>query len=151
MSLRAALGRLWCWLWHPQPHCGLCNPPLPLPAPLALPEGFLFDWMRDSAPLWEPGSTAFWLEPETPQELANWHARYRPEVTGVVEAAGLRIEIVPAPAPVPSNPYANRLQHAHANQLQSLQRAQQQNMLTGQYNSDAMYDGDLLRYLRRIK
>lgn len=56
----------------------------------------MFKWERDYGPLWEPGSTAFWLEPETHQQLANWYAEHRPNVTGFVEAAGLRIEIVPA-------------------------------------------------------
>lgn len=131
------------------------QPVLALPPPVELPEGFLFDWMRDSAPHWEPGSTAFWLEPETHQELANWYAKYRPEVTGFVEAAGLRIEIVPAPVqrirnyhaevlhgsqeaivPHRSNPYANQL-----NQLQ-------------QYNAQQHYKNQysgLLDYLGRKK
>jgi hypothetical protein len=65
--------------------------------PIELPPEMAFKWERDYAPHWEPGSTAFWLEPETHQQLANWFATYRPDVTGFVEAAGLRIEIVPAP------------------------------------------------------
>lgn len=31
---------------------------------ITLPPRLLFDWHRDYAPLWEPGSTAFWLAPE---------------------------------------------------------------------------------------
>jgi hypothetical protein len=31
---------------------------------LELPRGLQFDWEREYGPLWRPGSTAFWLEPE---------------------------------------------------------------------------------------
>lgn len=34
------------------------------PQPITLPPQLLFDWHRDYGPLWEPGSSAFWLEPE---------------------------------------------------------------------------------------
>lgn len=54
-----------------------------------------FDWMKEYGRLWEPGDAAFWLEPDTHQELADWMATYRPDVTGIVETAGMRIEIVP--------------------------------------------------------
>lgn len=38
--------------------------PIVIPTPIELPPGLLFNWHRDYGPLWEPGSTAFWLEPE---------------------------------------------------------------------------------------
>ena len=62
------------------------------PEPIVLDS---FDWMAEYGGHWEPGSTAFWLEPDTPQELADWMATYRPDVTGIVEAAGIRIDIIP--------------------------------------------------------
>jgi hypothetical protein len=49
---------LWDGWWHPM------KTPLVIPKPIELPPKMLFDWQRDYAPLWEPGSTAFWLEPE---------------------------------------------------------------------------------------
>lgn len=58
-----------------------------------------FAWLRDYGPLWEPGSKAFWLEPETPDELAGWYIYNRPGDIGIKEAAGLRVEIVP-PQPI---------------------------------------------------
>lgn len=122
MSIRRALREMWCALRtghagrverdpggninHLCSGCGKWAMAVieRAPKPVELPEGSLFNWERDYAPLWEPGSTAFWLEPETPQQLANWFARFRPHVTGIVEAAGLRIEIVPAPTFAPHRP-----------------------------------------------
>lgn len=57
MSLRAFFRKLWrrvARLFKPEPP----------PAPYTGPPIVLFDWHRDYGPLWEPGSTAFWLEPE---------------------------------------------------------------------------------------
>lgn len=33
-------------------------------APIELPRRLRFDWLREYGPLWQPGSTAFWLAPE---------------------------------------------------------------------------------------
>lgn len=91
-----ALFRLWrrfkCYHFHAQPNqCYYCDT-----EHLEIPDNPVierFDWLRDYGRLWEPDSTAFWLEPETPSELANWFGKYRPTVLGKVEAAGITITL----------------------------------------------------------
>lgn len=59
-----------------------------------------FDWLKEYGPYWEPGSTAFWLEPETPRELANWLVTYRPGKAGIFEAnEDVKVEILPIRKP----------------------------------------------------
>jgi hypothetical protein len=77
------------WRWYE-------DEPLPEISAPTLPPQLLFDWHRDYAPLWEPGSKAFWLEPEPgdlpagkwplpfvekrPQEpnIITWHFGFAP-------------------------------------------------------------------------
>lgn len=56
----------------------------PAPIPTA-PIEISFDWLRDYGPLWEPDTTAFWLEPSTDAERASWYRRYRPTPTQIAE------------------------------------------------------------------
>lgn len=89
------------------------NPPLtPIRVTLGAPN--TFDWLRDYGKLWEPGSTAFWLAPSTPDELAAWLFKYRPSFVGVFEAAGLRVEIFPAKQQLYSD-YHRYLQNLYVN------------------------------------
>ena len=90
-----------------------------VPEPIELPKAFEYNWLRDSGYLWQPGSTAFWLEPETCDELAAWQNRYRPTEYGIVEAAGLRIEWT---KPVPDRRAIQSLiQSQYQNNLQQQQ------------------------------
>src|SRR6187402_953016 len=73
-----------------------------VPEPVELPKAFVYDWVRDDGWLWTgPGDTAFWLEPETCDELAAWCARYRPTDYGLYAVSDdVRIEWM-EPVPVP--------------------------------------------------
>lgn len=42
--------------------------------------GDTFDWLKEYGPHWQPGSLAFWLAPETPEQMVEWLAKYRPEL-----------------------------------------------------------------------
>lgn len=92
--LRKWLRKLWLWL---------C-PPIVVPMPPATytsnPAIERFDWLKHYGPLWEPGSLAFWLEPDTNDQLAGWYITYRPGELGIKEHGTLRVEIVP-PRPKP--------------------------------------------------
>ncbi len=84
------LQRLWCIIWHeiwtvslhPNGHyyksCSVCGcwietTPIHFRPPPAPPP---FDWLRDYGPYWFPGTLAFWLDPETDEEIAAWRAKY---------------------------------------------------------------------------
>ncbi len=41
-----------------------------------------FNWMEEYGPHWEPGSTAFWLEPRKADDLKAWLGKYRPDFHG---------------------------------------------------------------------
>lgn len=62
-----------------------------------------YDWLEDDGRLWFPESLAWWLEPETEEELLSWFRRYRPNFRGKVECAGLTIEVTDPPR----SPYAD--------------------------------------------
>lgn len=58
---------IWCALFHTERcgHIGDCLiEPITIPQIITLPKALEFNWKRDYGPLWEPGSTAFWLTPE---------------------------------------------------------------------------------------
>ena len=142
------LGALWCRLahdvwtvkavntgecldhWKVCSQCGrylrlLDSAPLNVPAPPA------FDWLREYGPLWEPGSTAFWLAPDTDEQLAAWRAKYEaPRVRDVIDVRK------------PFNPYANQ----YANQYNQLAALQQQAQYAGSINGLAQqgYNSNLL-------
>lgn len=52
-----------------------------------------FNWLEDYGPHWEPGSTAFWLEPSRERDLTAWLRKYRPDFVGEFEAAGLTVVV----------------------------------------------------------
>ena len=52
-----------------------------------------FNWLEDYGPHWEPGSTAFWLEPRRERDLKAWLRKYRPDFAGEFEAAGLTVVV----------------------------------------------------------
>ena len=100
-----------------------------VPEPVELPKAFVYDWVRDDGYLWTgPGDTAFWLEPETCDELASWYARYRPTDYGLhVVSADVQIEWmepIPAKRRISNRPYQqqsglqNMLQNPYMNGLQ---------------------------------
>ena len=81
----------------------------------------MYDWVRDDGYLWTgPGDTAFWLEPETCDELASWYARYRPTDYGLhVVSADVQIEWM---EPVPDRRAIQSLiQSQYQNNLQQQQ------------------------------
>jgi hypothetical protein len=80
-----------------------------------------FDWLRDYGRIWKPGDLAFWLEPDTCDQLASWQAKYRPRDFGLVVVSDtVRIEWVePIPDPYPT-PLADMQETAY---LQSQQQA----------------------------
>ena len=94
-----------------------------VPELVELPKAFVYDWVRDDGWLWTgPGDTAFWLEPETCDELASWYARYRPTDYGLhVVSADVQIEWM---EPVPDR-----------RAIQSLIQSQYQNSLQQQQYS----------------
>jgi hypothetical protein len=68
-----------CTFFHPD--CGVyytyCDrerrQQMALAKPIELPPQLQFNWQRDYGPLWEPGSTAFWLAPESDDiEAGKW-------------------------------------------------------------------------------
>lgn len=79
------LRRLWDWLAPVQP--------IVVTPPRVEIELRPFSWLDDYGPHWEPGSTAFWLEPTREADLIAWLRRYRPEFVGTFEAAGLTVEV----------------------------------------------------------
>lgn len=54
-----------------------------------------FNWLEDYGPHWEPGSTAFWLEPRRERDLSAWLRKYRPDFVGEFDAAGLTVVVEP--------------------------------------------------------
>lgn len=52
-----------------------------------------FDWLKEYGPHWQPNSLAFWLAPDTENELRAWFKRYQPAFRGVVEWEGRTVEI----------------------------------------------------------
>lgn len=95
-----------------------------------------FNWLDDYGPHWEPGSTAFWLEPRKEADLIAWLRKYRPKFVGEFEAAGLTVTV----APLPAHPFANyNPRSLHRLQAQmALQQAQSQSLF-------AQYQNDLAR------
>ena len=94
-----------------------------------------FNWLRDYGPLWEPESTAFWLAPTTPDELASWCAKYRYGEDGLFTADNpiygdvtIRVTLNAVNTKrrtVNTDPYGNPYQQAmlgsYIEQLQNLQ------------------------------
>lgn len=69
---------------------------------------YAFDWLKDYGPYWEPGSTAFWLEPETDEQMLSWLAKYGQGLSGTFEFNGQKIEVLPLkdkPKPTYTYPY----------------------------------------------
>jgi hypothetical protein len=90
-------------------------PPLPPPAKPIVP----FDWTRDYGPLWEPGSSAFWLEPDADDiKPGVWPMPFTK----------------PKPVPAMFHPYATASGLQMALQQQMAQ-AQLQNAYTGYQQS----------------
>lgn len=88
-----------------------------------------FDWLKDYGPHWEPGALAFWLEPDTADQLASWYAKYRPGDYGVKEVGALKVELLPPlqrelfPSPQAYAQYANQLQMMNAAQQNAFNQA----------------------------
>lgn len=51
------------------------------------------EWIQTDAWHWFPGCTAFWLDPDTPEQVIAWHRKFRPDFRGTVECAGMAVEI----------------------------------------------------------
>lgn len=129
------LGRLWCYVWHWPSYgilyCDHCYTRLGVAPPgkqalkvIELPTAPAFDWLRDYGPLWEPGTTAFWLDPETMDERNAWEYKYRVEPVLKAQRA----------QPHVSNPYANvynQLAALQQSQLYQHNQIQQQGLQTG--------------------
>lgn len=52
-----------------------------------------FNWMEEYGPHWEPGSTAFWLEPRKADELKAWLGKYRPDFHGEMTIGAVTVII----------------------------------------------------------
>lgn len=48
-----------------------------------------FDWLKEYGPHWQPGSLAFWMAPETPEDMVSWLMKYRPELMPSSHSNGL--------------------------------------------------------------
>lgn len=92
--------RLWRWIvryWRaPSPALPISETDLAALRDIVDPP---FDWLKTYGPLWTPESTAFWLAPSTPDQLAAWWTKYRPGQLGIKEVetptyGKIRIEIV---------------------------------------------------------
>lgn len=57
----------------------------------------MFDWLKEYGKHWEPGTTAFWLDPDCEADLVAWFRCHRPDFRGWVEAAGMKVEITDPP------------------------------------------------------
>jgi hypothetical protein len=92
-----------------------------------------FDWLRDYGRIWQPGSTAFWLEPDTCDQLASWQAKYRPRDYGLVVASDtVRIEWV-EPIPDRSHEFLIAQQQAYLNSQRYLQDRPYNGLLHSRY------------------
>jgi len=116
-----------------------------VPELVELPKAFVYDWVRDDGYLWTgPGDTAFWLEPETCDELAAWCARYRPTDYGLYAVSDdVRIEWmepIPAPRRISNRPYQqqsglqNAYQQDYQNELQNILQNPYQNAYQQSFN-----------------
>lgn len=72
-----------------------------------------FDWLREYGPYWEPGTKAFWLDPDTDAELAAWMAKYRaPRQKDYLQLPPLRQTYRQVPHPLQNAAaYQNQLQN----------------------------------------
>jgi hypothetical protein len=52
-----------------------------------------FNWLDEYGPHWEPGSTAFWLEPRKASDLEAWLAKYRPDFWGEMIVGDVTVNI----------------------------------------------------------
>jgi hypothetical protein len=120
------------WLCFPEfKHEWLRRTAIKVPEPVELPKEFVYDWVRDDGYLWTgPGDTAFWLEPETCDELAAWCARYRPTDYGLYAVSDdVRIEwIEPIPDPYLSRRYGLQNAYNQYNGLAQMGQYQQGNL-----------------------
>lgn len=90
-----------------------------------------FDWLRDYGPLWEPGTKAFWLEPETEAERQAWDYRYT---------------IAPKMMQNAYNPYANAV-----HQYSAMQNSIMQGLRNVPHKSNPYYDETVHGYLSPYK
>lgn len=93
---------------------------------------FGFDWLKEYGPHWTPDTKAFWLDPERPDQVRAWFAKYRPDFTGTVECAGMSVAI--ERPPVQQNLYfLYQQQQFNSAHMSHLQLAALQNHRPGAY------------------